>query len=56
VALLERCFPSQAGKHWFDRELFLGLMRIRGMEAVAPERLAEAFFCRKLVFAPQPVS
>ena len=36
VALLERHFPSQAGKHWFDRETFLGLMRLRGMEAVAP--------------------
>ena len=30
--LLERHFPSQAGKHWFDRETFLGLMRLRGME------------------------
>jgi LmbE family N-acetylglucosaminyl deacetylase len=52
VALLLEHFPSQAGKHWFDRELFLGLMRIRGMEAVAPERLAEAFTARKFAFAP----
>ena len=22
--------PSQHGKHWFDEELFLGLMRLRG--------------------------
>ena len=35
---LEQHFPSQSGKHWFDRETFLGLMRLRGMEAVAPER------------------
>ena len=41
--LLERHFPSQAGKHWFDRETFLGLMRLRGMEAVAPARFAEGF-------------
>ena len=52
VVLLERHFASQVGKHWFDRELFLGLMRLRGMEAVAPERFAEAFTCRKLVLAP----
>lgn len=47
VALLERHFPSQTSKHWFDRDLFMGLMRIRGMEAIAPERYAEAFTCRK---------
>jgi LmbE family N-acetylglucosaminyl deacetylase len=52
LALLEEHFGSQSGKHWFDRETFLGLMRLRGMEAVAPERLAEAFTCRKLVLAP----
>jgi LmbE family N-acetylglucosaminyl deacetylase len=52
IDLLLEHFPTQAGKHWFDRELFLGLMRVRGMEAVAPERLAEAFTCRKLALAP----
>jgi LmbE family N-acetylglucosaminyl deacetylase len=51
VSLLEQHFPSQSGKHWFDRDAFLGLMRLRGMEAVAPERLAEAFTCRKLVLS-----
>jgi LmbE family N-acetylglucosaminyl deacetylase len=51
VELLARHFASQRGKHWFDRELFLGLMRVRGMEAVAPDRLAEAFTCRKAVLA-----
>ena len=35
--------------HKFDRELFMGLMRVRGMEAVAPERFAEGFTCRKAV-------
>ena len=52
LSLLEQHFPSQSGKHWFDRDMFLGLMRLRGMEAVAPERLAEAFTCRKLVVSP----
>jgi LmbE family N-acetylglucosaminyl deacetylase len=53
VELLLRHFASQRGKHWFDRELFLGLMRVRGMEAVAPDRFAEAFTCRKAVLAPR---
>ena len=52
LELIERHFPSQSAKHWFDRETFAGLMRLRGMEAVAPERFAEAFTCRKLVLAP----
>jgi LmbE family N-acetylglucosaminyl deacetylase len=52
LALLEMHFPSQVGKHWFDRETFLGLMRLRGMEAAAPERYAEAFTSRKLVLVP----
>jgi LmbE family N-acetylglucosaminyl deacetylase len=51
LALVEQHFTSQSGKHWFDRETFLGLMRLRGMEAVAPERFAEAFTCRKAVLA-----
>jgi LmbE family N-acetylglucosaminyl deacetylase len=48
VALLTESFESQRDKHWFDEELFLGLMRIRGMEAVSPTGYAEAFTCRKL--------
>jgi LmbE family N-acetylglucosaminyl deacetylase len=47
--LLERHFGTQRSKHWFDREVFYGLARLRGMECRAPERYAEAFFARKLV-------
>jgi LmbE family N-acetylglucosaminyl deacetylase len=52
VSLIEQHFPSQASRHWFDRETFMGLMRLRGMEAVAAERYAEAFTCRKVVLVP----
>jgi LmbE family N-acetylglucosaminyl deacetylase len=52
LELLERHFPSQADRHWFDRETFLGLMRLRGMECVAPGRYAEAFTARKTVLVP----
>lgn len=48
LRLLRLHFGSQSGKHWFDDELFRGLMRLRGMEARSPSRFAEAFICRKL--------
>jgi LmbE family N-acetylglucosaminyl deacetylase len=47
VRLLHQAFDSQSSKHWFEDELFLGLMRIRGMEGRAPSGYAEAFTCRK---------
>ena len=47
--ILLDCFESQRGKHWFDKETFLALMRIRGMEAASEGRYAEAFHARKIV-------
>jgi LmbE family N-acetylglucosaminyl deacetylase len=49
VQHLLRAFPSQAGKDWFDAEVFWGILRLRGMEARSPTKYAEAFYCRKLV-------
>ncbi|WP_049559288.1 PIG-L deacetylase family protein [Nonomuraea sp. SBT364] len=46
VALLWEHYPSQRRRHWFDREAFLGLARVRGIECHA--RYAEAFYVRKL--------
>ena len=48
VELLCTHFASQRSKHWFTEDIFLGLMRIRGMEANSPTGYAEAFTCRKL--------
>jgi|SRR5579859_460557 len=42
-------FDTQRAKRWFEKETFLALMRLRGMECVAPSGHAEAFYCRKLV-------
>ena len=42
-------FPSQHKKRWFEKETFLSLMRLRGMECNAPSGYAEAFTCRKVV-------
>jgi LmbE family N-acetylglucosaminyl deacetylase len=50
LRLLGEHNASQHGKHWFDEELFRGLMRMRGMEAAT--RYAEAFTCRKLSLLP----
>jgi LmbE family N-acetylglucosaminyl deacetylase len=52
VNYLFDAFRSQAGKHWFARETFLGLMRLRGMEANSPTHYAEAFYARKIVIEP----
>lgn len=42
-------FQTQRPKRWFERETFLALMRLRGMECNAPSGYAEAFYGRKLV-------
>jgi LmbE family N-acetylglucosaminyl deacetylase len=43
------CFKSQASNHWFSEELFMSILRLRGIECNAPTGLAEAFHCRKIV-------
>jgi LmbE family N-acetylglucosaminyl deacetylase len=51
IKLLLKAFASQRNKHWFTRDLFLSLMRLRGMECNAPSSFAEAFYCRKLILS-----
>jgi len=48
VDYLFEAFESQRSKRWFDREVFLGLMRIRGMESNSPSGYSEAFHARKI--------
>jgi LmbE family N-acetylglucosaminyl deacetylase len=50
IALILDHFQSQVGKPWFTADLFRAVARVRGMEAAAPEGLAEAFYCRKACF------
>jgi LmbE family N-acetylglucosaminyl deacetylase len=47
VSLLNASFPSQVGRDWWDDELYLGLMRVRGVESRA--RYAEGFFAHKVL-------
>ena len=47
VELLHECFPSQAGRDWWDDEFFSGVLRLRGVESRS--RYAEGFVTAKLV-------
>ena len=47
--LVSEHFASQRARHWFDPAVFMGLMRIRGMECRSATGYAEAFHARKLV-------
>lgn len=40
-------FQSQRQKHWFSRDLFSSVLRVRGMEANSPSGYAEGFYCHK---------
>jgi len=48
VDVLMDSFPSQASRAWFRRELFEGLLALRGIECNAPAGRAEAFHARKV--------
>ena len=47
VELLDKHFPSQRARDWWDQELFLGLMRVRGVEC--RHRYAEGLFAAKVL-------
>lgn len=47
VRLLQKAYPSQTGRDWWDEETFLGLARLRGIECRS--RYAEAFTTSKAV-------
>jgi LmbE family N-acetylglucosaminyl deacetylase len=51
IDYLFECFRSQSDKPWFKRDLFLAVLRLRGMESNAPSGYAEAFYCRKGLLA-----
>jgi len=45
-----RCFKSQRDKSWFSEDIFLSILRIRGLESNAPNRYAEGYYCRKATY------
>jgi LmbE family N-acetylglucosaminyl deacetylase len=42
-------FRTQAENQWFSEDTFRAILRLRGVESNAPDRYAEAFYCRKMV-------
>jgi LmbE family N-acetylglucosaminyl deacetylase len=44
------CFNSQRDKSWFTEDVFSSILRLRGVESNAPEKYAEAYYCRKIVY------
>jgi len=51
VESLLTVFESQRSKPWFSEDLFMAMLRLRGMESRSPSGFAEAFYGRKLVLA-----
>jgi LmbE family N-acetylglucosaminyl deacetylase len=49
VDVLMRHFGTQRSKRWFTEDVFMGLMRLRGMESGSASGFAEAFYGRKVV-------
>jgi LmbE family N-acetylglucosaminyl deacetylase len=42
-------FQTQSSKAWLTEDTFQALLRLRGVECAAPDKYAEAFYCRKLI-------
>ena len=43
-------FQTQSNKAWLTQDTFQAILRLRGVECAAPEKYAEAFYCRKLLW------
>ena len=43
-------FRTQQKKPWFTEDTFRAILRLRGIESNAPNKYAEAFYCRKIIF------
>jgi len=50
VQALLRAHRSQARRDWFTADLFMAMLRLRGMECRSPSGYAEGFYARKIRF------
>jgi len=50
ISILLETFRTQTPKTWFTYDTFLSLLRIRGVESASPDKYAEGFYCRKIVY------
>jgi LmbE family N-acetylglucosaminyl deacetylase len=44
------CFKSQKDKSWFTEDTFSSILRLRGVESNAPDKYAEGYYARKIVY------
>ena len=49
IRYIQGCFKTQGNRNWFAEDTFLSILRLRGIECNAPDKYAEAFYCRKMV-------
>lgn len=50
IQTILQCFKSQRQKRWFTEDTFSSILRLRGIESNAPEKYAEGFYCRKIIY------
>jgi LmbE family N-acetylglucosaminyl deacetylase len=50
ISIIIESFKTQTSKMWFTTDTFMSILRIRGVESAAPEKYAEGFYCRKIVY------
>jgi LmbE family N-acetylglucosaminyl deacetylase len=50
IQMLMECFKTQRDKNWFSEDSFYSILRLRGLESNAPEKYAEAYYARKVVY------
>jgi LmbE family N-acetylglucosaminyl deacetylase len=50
IANILQAFGSQRDKQWFTQDTFVAMLRLRGLECNAPDKYAEAFYCRKVSY------
>jgi LmbE family N-acetylglucosaminyl deacetylase len=55
IKYLVENFQSQRSHQWFTEDTFRAILRLRGVESNAPEKYAEAFYCRKIVYSADSV-
>ena len=51
VSTLMECYASQLDKHWFTKETFMAILRLRGLECRSAGGMAEAFYASKIVIS-----
>lgn len=50
IQIIVECFKSQEARSWFTQDVFSSILTLRGVESNAPDKYAEAYYCRKIVY------